>query len=627
MKNSKTRNALRAAGTLALVAALTACTSKDSPTAPQSGGGGGVPSGTGNAGAWTITVTASPNTLHTPPASQLFGDELSTITVAARNTATGVAPPDGSTLVLSCTGGTLGNSASTIGDQNSVTHTLTNGEATDTFRPSASDTSFTAVCRATFAASSGQTSIQVIASGTEPSFAVDHVDPNVGDPAGGLHAVIFGQQISGTVKVTFGGSSAQVLSSSGSQVRVVVPASAVAVPVGSSRPVDVVVTNAFGTTDEATDTIVNGFIYANGGSIENPVIFTVDPPTGDQEGGTQVTISGNHFDVNAQVVFRVTGGGSATIDLPAPTLDVSTTRIVALSPDIRAYVTAGTLVQPVNAQVRVINPNGAVGVAGQQFTYGSTIRLTSIAPGHGPFNGGTRVTIFGSGFDEPLAVSFGGVGQHVVSVSGTEIIVQTSALTGSAIPPCNGQTDGDVVVTNIEGGASATGLNFTYDGPPNPLILGVSPAAGAVNSTTTVSGQGFDPAALRVLFGGADGSAAPIQNATSFSIQVMVPTPPPSFTFTTEACDGNGDNVASGTRNLPTPISITVRNLTAGCETTLSNAFTLQPCGIAQCQCLGDTSTPPPTPQCSDGIDNDGDGFIDLLDPQCTGPNDDNESA
>src|SRR5690606_4250483 len=30
---------------------------------------------------------------------------------------------------------------------------------------------------------------------------------------------------------------------------------------------------------------------------------------------------------------------------------------------------------------------------------------------------------------------------------------------------------------------------------------------------------------------------------------------------------------------------------------------------------------------CGDGMDNDGDGFVDLLDPECTGPCDDDESS
>jgi hypothetical protein len=39
------------------------------------------------------------------------------------------------------------------------------------------------------------------------------------------------------------------------------------------------------------------------------------------------------------------------------------------------------------------------------------------------------------------------------------------------------------------------------------------------------------------------------------------------------------------------------------------------------------TVTPPPPPQCADGIDNDGDGFTDLLDPECTDALDNDESV
>jgi hypothetical protein len=343
-----------------------------------------------------------------------------------------------------------------------------------------------------------------------------------------------------------------------------------------------------GSTHESSASLVNGFIYANGGSIETPVIFTVTPTTGPQEGGTAIVINGSHFQLESQVIFRLAGPGG-TIDLEAPTNFAGANRLESLTPDIRSYIAAGTLNSPFNAQIRVVNPNGAVAIFSGQFTYGSTIRITSIGPGSGPFSGGTTVTIFGSGFDEPVAVSLGGIGQQVLSVSGTEIRFVTGALTGSAIPPCNGQATREVTVTNIEGGASASGGSFTFTGPPSPLIFGVSPTGGNVGINVTISGQNFDPTALRVLFGGADGAAAPIVSATSQSIVATVPNPPPSFTFNTVACDGNGDNIPSGTRNVATPISITVRNLATSCEATLTNAFTLNPTNT---DCTGDTSQP-----------------------------------
>ena len=250
-----------------------------------------------------------------------------------------------------------------------------------------------------------------------------------------------------------------------------------------------------------------------------------------------------------------------------------------------------------------------------------------MGPGSGSYLGGTRVTIFGQGFDDPVAVSLGGVGQAPISVTGTEVVFITSG-TPVATCPTNGiiAVTG-VSVTNIDTGDTGTaniGFNYVV---PLPQIFGVTPQSGAVGSNVTLSGQSF-ATNVQVLFGDpANGAAAAILSQSSTAITVRVPTPASGFTFSTEPCDGNGDGIAGGTRNIPTPISVTVRNLDGtGCSVTLSNAFTLDPQNTT---CTGDTSTPPPPPtvQCNDGFDNDSDGFIDGADPQCTGPTDNSESS
>jgi hypothetical protein len=162
------------------------------------------------------------------------------------------------------------------------------------------------------------------------------------------------------------------------------------------------------------------------------------------------------------------------------------------------------------------------------------------------------------------------------------------------------------------------------------VIIGVNPNVRAVGQNTTVGGQNF-PAAdnVRVAFGGSGGtggSSAPIVSASASQITVTVPAPPPGFTFNTEACDGNGDNIPGGTRQVATPMDVSVTNLTTGCFAVLPNGLTLEPTSTA---CTGDTSEPPPPPtvQCNDGFDNDGDTLIDAADPQCTGPTDNSESS
>jgi hypothetical protein len=620
MRTPNTTPLARLTVAVLLLGALAGCSAKSDPTAPTPPSGGTPPAG-GSGTAWTITVNASPSTVNTPPTGSGFSGDISTVTVTVRNSL-GNPPPDGTTISVTASGGFLDTIGAIAFTANSLTLSLVNGQASFLFRPIPADVGFTATITARLSGSVGSAGIQVVASGDLPVFHLTAVDPSVGDPSGGFRVAILGQNFRAPIRVLFGGTNAPVVSVNPTRAVVEVPPLTSSLPVGSTLPITVTVTNAIGTLDEATDSLPNGFIYANGGTTDVPQIFTITPTTGTQEGGTAIVINGSHFQNEAQVIFRLQGPGG-TIDLEAPTNFVSSTRLEALSPDIRSYIAAGTLSSPFNAQVRVVNPNGATAVFSGQFTYGSTIRITAVGPGQGPYTGGTRVTIHGSGFDEPVAVSLGGIGQAVVSVSGTEIIFQTIGLQGTAIPPCGGQTTLSLSVTNLEGGASATGGSFTFIGPPNPIIFGINPNSGGIGTAATVTGQNFEPP-VRVLFGGADGSSAPLGVVTSSSIAVTVPTPPPSFTFNTVACDGNGDNIASGTRNIPTPISVTVRNLASLCESTLPNAFTLNPSDVA---CNGDTSSPPVTTvACNDGVDNDSDGFIDFpADAGCTAANDADE--
>jgi len=621
MKNQTSWKVLLTVAAVALAGGLAGCSSKESPTAVSGGNGGVPPSGGVGTGSWNITVVATPDTISLPDVDETA--ETSTIVITVRSATNGNPPPNGTTIVVTSSSGTLSGAPLCSATSTARCATLVGGQAQLIFTPTVAGS---VEIRAQLEQSVGRAFIEV-AGVLEPGvFALSHVSPNSGDPSGGYRVTIFGQNFEAPVRVLFGASNAQVVSVSPTRAVVVVPPLTTALPAGSTQPVNINVTNAFGSTHESSDSLTNGFIYANGGTIETPVIFTVTPTTGPQEGGTPIVISGSHFQLESQVIFRLTGPGG-TIDLEAPTNFVSGSRLESLTPDIRPYITAGTLNSPFNALVRVINPNGAVAVFSGQFTYGSSIRITSIGPGSGPFTGGTRVTIFGSGFDEPVAVSLGGIGQQVVSVSGTEIVFITGALTGSAIPPCNGQVARDVSVTNIEGGASASGGSFTFLGPPNPVIFGVNPTGGNIGSNVTISGSGFQ-SPLRVLFGGADGASANIVStnlaASPQTIVATVPTPPPTFAFTTVACDDNADGT-QGERSLPTPISITVRNLTTSCESTLSNAFTLNPPSNA---CVGDIGVPTSNAACSDGLDNDGDTFIDFGgDNGCSAANDTDERA
>jgi hypothetical protein len=545
-----------------------------------------------------------------------------------RRNDTGQPPADLTEVELTTT---LGNFGSTTGPQE-VTLQLVNGRAQAVLYPSTEQG--TATVRAVVGPSAGAANVQI---GQGATFFIASIAPGVGDPQGGEEVTITGGGFDEPVRVTFNNATAQVLSVTPTRIRVRTPsatAAGVTVPVGSTATVDVGVTINVNETGSATDQLVSAFTYAHGGGgILQPVYFSISPASGVNDGGTTVRIRGTGFQAPIQLFFGIGSSAASFNGVEAQVQSVSATEIVAITPAARG-VGLNLVNQLVDILIKNVN-SGFSTVAPDAFKYGSEMLITSMGPGSGPFTGGTRVTIFGQGFDSPVAVSLGGVGQQVVSVTGTEVEFITSGISVATCPANGLVTVIGVSVTNIESGTSATaniGFNYTV---PRPLVFGVNPTSGGIGTDVNISGQGFPlPSGgqnlVRVTFGGdsATGSSASIiGNNTSTLIRVDVPTPPPSFTYTTQTCDDlpGGE---TGIRTLPTPISVTVTDLSGtGCSTTLSNAFTLSsPTGN---DCVGDTAAPV-LPACNDTIDNDGDTLIDFgagpgNDPGCSSATDTTE--
>jgi hypothetical protein len=239
------------------------------------------------------------------------------------------------------------------------------------------------------------------------------------------------------------------------------------------------------------------------------------------------------------------------------------------------------------------------------------------------------VVIQGQGFDEPVAVSIAGVGgQPVISVTGTQVVFRT---TGVDITSC-GDVSGAVSLVNIETGEGATGPVFTFR-VPRPLITGVSPSSGpqAGNTLVTITGGGFqDPVRVRFCRGGTCFSGT-IVAVSEDEIDVRTPGVT-NDVLETEPCDDNADSTL-GERFIRTAFDVEVVNLVSGCEDAFDGAFTFVP---TDASCRNDVGPPPPPPppQCSDGLDNDGDGLTDFNggtappgDPQCTSDGDNTEAS
>ena len=596
----------------ALVALSLACTS-DSPTEPSNPPANPRPD---PVVAFNITVTASPTQL-------VAGSPTpSTITVTVRRSDNGASPPNGTSITLTTTLGAFGSA----GGPQQTTLQLVGGQAQAALF--ASVESGVATVRAALDQSSGAANVTI---GSPATFFVSSVSPSLGGPDGHETVNILGGGFDPPVRVTFNGTPATVRSVTATRIQVVTPtavAAGVTVGVGQPAPVSVTVTINVNEVGQQEDTLTNGFTYALGGTTTEPRVFSISPASGTNDGGTRVTILGDGFQAPVQVLFGQGTSATAFNGVEATVESVASGRIVAVTPAARGFG-QNNVNQVVDILVRNLN-TGTNAVATDFFKYGNDVLITGMGPGSGPYTGGTRVTISGQGFDEPVAVSLGGIGQPVISVTGTQIVFLTAGVLVTECPDDGIIEATGVRVTNLETGDSDDAdLGFNYL-VPLPQIFGISPTAGGQGTAATITGRNFS-ANVQVLFGDpSSGSSAPVTSTTATAIGVIVPAAPQGFTFNTEPCDGNGDNIPNGTRLAPTPISVTVRNLDgSGCETTLSNAFVLNPPNTT---CTGDTSTPPVLPQCSDGVDNDGDTLIDFgglptNDPQCSSAADDDESS
>ena len=186
------------------------------------------------------------------------------------------------------------------------------------------------------------------------------------------------------------------------------------------------------------------------------------------------------------------------------------------------------------------------------------------------FNQPVKVTIFGQGFADPVAVGLAGIAAQVLSTSGTEIQVL------SGIPAVSACADitGPVHVTNINNGDSGDGPTFTYL-VPKPSIFNVAPGSGGQNGGTklTITGSFVDPGAEQVLIG--QQAAFPTPGSTSTPTMLVVTTPPFTGTFPTQPCIGQGG--LTGTMNVGQSESITVTDAVTTCTTTIAGAFTYEP--------------------------------------------------
>jgi hypothetical protein len=516
--------AVLAAGLAFGLAGCDASSPSEPPQQPGTPPGGGPGSA-----AYNITVTLS------PPEVPAGSPDPVQVTVRVVRADTGQPPPTGTTIIVSASGGAFGSADGPT----SVVVQTTNGQAVVSYFPPLLVGTGSVIIQARLESSIGQATLRI----AEPeTFFVASVAPSTGSPNGGEEVTIHGGGFESPVRVTFGGVPAQVLSVSSNRIRVLTPPSADPVPVGGTLPVAVTVIVRLNEVDQAVDSLPSAFIYSRGGTVIQPQVFSVTPASGPNEGGTRVTINGEGFQAPVQVFFGSGTSPSSFTGIEATVESVSANRIVVRTPAATGFG-QNNLNQVVSILVKNLD-SGFSTIAGSAFQYGgggdAIPFISAISPGGGPYTGGTLVTLFGQGFDEPVAVSIGGIGQAVISVTGTEVVIRTG---GVRVEDCDvvSENPGTVSITNIETGESAEGPAFEFI-VPQPLVTGVSPSSGpqAGGTAVTISGQGFEPP-VRVRFvSGSDGFSATVTSASSTTIGATTPQVPNSA-LDEESCDDNAD--------------------------------------------------------------------------------------
>lgn len=402
---------------LSLVGLVLAC-STDSPSEPRQDPP--PPPGTGGGGNFSVTVTVNPGS------TEVGSDTPVEVLIRVRDASSGAPPPNGSTASVSATLGTLGAPPGS-GGLSQFAATLVNGDARVFFFPGS--LAGTAVIQARFQGSTGQAVVDLL---LRANFFLSFLEPELG--RGGDTVTIHGGGFAQPARVAFGGNLGRVLSVLRNRIQVEVPSAPSPVGPNETLTVSVEVTIRQGGDDAETDTLPNGFTYQAGGtSRPQPVVLAVDPPSGPNAGGTRVTILGDNFVSPVRALF---GGVEGFVESVTPT------RVIARTPSATAL---GIDNRGQAVDVTVINvASGFEATLPLGFSYvNQAFFIRDVMPRMGPQVGGTQILITGEGFLEPVRVEIGGFVASVLSVTPTEIIAITPAVTNDVfqVEVCNDNAD------------------------------------------------------------------------------------------------------------------------------------------------------------------------------------------
>jgi hypothetical protein len=234
--------------------------------------------------------------------------------------------------------------------------------------------------------------------------AIISISPSQGPVTGGTEVKISGTNLGEVSEVHFGSVAA-------SSFKLISASALSAVSPAGSGTVDISVGSPAGTSEVSS---ADRFTYVEGGTL--PSVTKVSPSKGAAIGGANVTVKGTNLAGVTSVTFA--GAPAASFKL------ISATKLEAVAPP----GATGT------ADVRVTNAAGTSEISTKDhYAYGAPT-VTGVAPSSGPHEGGTSVTVSGSGFalGSSTIFKFGRYPAVAVSCASTTQCTMTTAASTKA---------------------------------------------------------------------------------------------------------------------------------------------------------------------------------------------------
>lgn len=397
---------------------------------------------------------------------------------------------DGTTVEFTASGGAFSNG------QSQISASTQSGRAFAEFTASQAGNY---VIQASVADVSRSVSVTYQALGGDALEIFQPLVPNVGAYGGGETVMLRGKGITAPVEVNFTVQGAvypamvqdvqeSVPLSAPGQITVTSPFISAADTTLNSAA-DVTVTGGVGTASQQVVTLPAAFTFLAEVGAGEPMIYALDPNFGRSAGGDQIMIFGRDFEDATRI--RWFGAG---VDLVSPQFDVSPdgAQIVAITPQFSAI----PLDEDLLIGVEVTTPVGQATLDNSFIVLADDPEpvINSPSPIAGPLDGGTLVTIFGSGFKVPVQVTFGNLSATDVNVIDDQTPADNDMITCLS-PDYSQQGDDppvtvDVQVTNMLSGKISNTVGFTYG--DILFISGNSPSEGEPGDQVLIFGSGFE---------------------------------------------------------------------------------------------------------------------------------------